>query len=178
MWRTCMQKSSCRKSAYWLAATTVVLALAGCQSGPRPPHPLRAGYRIVVERSDELAGEPVEVDLIGADESLKNDLEGAKIADYFTPGNQTRADALLQGKPFNFTAGQGGAISQELAPKDEIWKRWKTRDARWLIVIAGANDPRRKISSIDLKAYDKQSRKSKSLRIKVLRTRIELPPLR
>jgi len=158
------------------------LALGGCKTGPPPP-PKIIPFDLTVERSPELATETIEVDIIGADESLKKALESVAIKDYFEPEGLVRKDALREGKTLLFPAGEAGAKPQVLPQNDPVWGEWSSRKARYLVIItnlrveSGASyDPRREIAPISLKAYDPAVRKEKRVEIKLLPSRIVISP--
>ena len=105
----------------------VVTLAVGCTHTPKP-----RAYTIEVSLAPELASTSLEVDLIGANESLSQTLAGKSVSEYFRPGDRTRQS--VNAYTMKFRTEDSGP--QTLALKHEKWDQWLGTGAKELFVIA------------------------------------------
>ncbi len=129
-----------------LAVVVMLAATGGCRTVPKG-----SKFNVELAPGNDIKTASVEVDLIGANERIKNYLESYPIDKYWEPGDPGRRDAD------KYTIRLDDGNPKTLAIKDEIWDKWLSQGAVYLVVIAHlpgdfkglARDPRREILSLD-----------------------------
>jgi hypothetical protein len=149
-----------RRSLVVLAAS---LLISACASAPKP-----RAYTIEIALDSSLAGNSIQVDLIGANAvSDKPKWETYSVTEYWQPGNAMRRNADKVVLEF----GQGKSNVQVFSSTDPAWKRWIAAGAQYLVVMvdlpgggddkSGNADSRRLLLELDAKKWPSSVDKSK-----------------
>jgi hypothetical protein len=161
------------------------LLLTGCHtSAPVPPSPGK--LELSVTRNPVIQNTDLTVDVIGVNDSEKERIFGAPLANYF-PDSPLRDDFLKQrrlGVSFYFPAGAGAVNPQILSSTNALWKTWQQQGVTHIVVVCDLRPldaPGRKASvSFDWNklgdlAKDKTSGKRR-VAFEVFQDSIQTPP--
>lgn len=138
-----------------LLACIGLLATGGCK-GP-------GQYNIIVETDSQLCKQSMRVDIVAvAGMGPKENWESMSMSKYWSPDRDSIRNKTTV-PIYTMRWGQGEECIQTLKKNDQIWKKWKDRNAQWIFILAdtpgitedklGNRDARRLVLPLDKKRW-------------------------
>jgi hypothetical protein len=160
----------------WCVAAVGALVLGGCGSARMTTHNINVSLDEALTKPG--ATPSVQVDIFGVSEKEKPLWESADVSKYWTT---TRAD-VKDRRTFSF--GPGKTSPQTLKRSDEVWGKWRERDAMYLVVITdlpappggGAADARRWVLELASDWWE-HKKADDPINVTVQRTRLDINPM-
>jgi len=124
----------------------IVLLLYSCGCNPS-----------IIINAEGLGDASTEVNMIGDNQSKLNFWKNISMDEYWQPGNKTRLSVKESGQGYTMAFRQTESREMILKTGDPVWKDWKNRKSKYLIVLVdlhrmfinesetGSYDPRRLI---------------------------------
>lgn len=150
-----------------LLAAIIAIAFAGCSSTPKiKPYP----WKVSITKRTPAS---IEMDVLGVTPTDRAYLENVSWDDYWKPDSQIRKDALEMGGVTKFLKkDEAWVISPEDTEYKDNWKRWQSRGAIELLLLARLPESGglwKVPVSLDKKAW---SAKDRTIQVEVLDSRI------